>query len=75
MVSHDVISFRKDYWMTSFPVEAQFFQWDGIEGHYRRTSQAIHSAQELHEFQMELNKREKSGEWTFVAYYESDASA
>ena len=70
MVAGEVISFRKEYWMSSFPVEVQFYQCGELGGSCTRTTQIMHSAHELREFQDELTKRESLGEWIFIAYYE-----
>lgn len=72
MVTQSVISFRKDYWMSNFPVEARFYQNKGIGGRCEHTSRTIHSAEDLRNFQEELDWRESSGEWMFVAYYETN---
>jgi hypothetical protein len=74
LVTQKVISFRKDYWMTSFPVEAVYYQHRGSGGHCKQTSQTIHSVEELRDFQNELAGRESCGEWMFVAYYEHDVT-
>ena len=71
MVTQNVISFRKDFHTSNFPVEAVYYQHGG-GGHCKHTSQTIHSIEELHDFQHELAHRENYGEWMFVAYYEHD---
>ncbi len=71
MVTQNVISFRKDFHMSNFPVEAVYYQHGG-DGHCDHTSRTIHSVEELHDFQNELAHRESFGEWMFVAYYEHD---
>ncbi len=72
MVAQGVISFRKDYWLSSFPVEAQFYQNRGTGGRCEHASRTIRSVEELRKFQEELAWRESSGEWMFVAYYETN---
>lgn len=71
MVTQNVISFRKDFHMSNFPVEAVYYQHGG-GGHCDHMSRTIHSVEELHDFQNELAHRESFGEWMFVAYYEHD---
>lgn len=72
MVTQNVISFRKDFHTSIFPVEAVYYQYGGSGGHCKHASRTIHSVEELHDFQHELNHHESRGEWMFVAYYEHD---
>ena len=71
MVTQNVISFRENFHTSNFPIEAVYYQHEG-GGYCNRTSQTIHSMEELHDFQHELAYRESYGEWMFVAYYEHD---
>lgn len=70
MGTERVISFRKHFWTSRFPIEARRYSYGGSEGVYTLTSQIIHSPDELCEFQVELMRREEAGEWIFIAYYE-----
>jgi len=72
MAAGEVISFRKEYWMDTFPVTVQLYQCGEAGGSCRRTTQIIHSAHELRAFQDELTRRESVGEWIFIAYAESN---
>ena len=74
MMTNDVISFRKYFWTAEFPIEAQFYDCGGSEGCCIHTSQIIHSQDRLREFQDELARRERAGEWVFLAYYEHTPS-
>jgi hypothetical protein len=74
MVTGEVISFRKEYRMNTFPIVVQLYQCGEAGGSCRRTTQIIHSAHELREFQDELTRRESVGEWIFIAYYESNGT-
>ena len=74
MMSEELISFRKDYYISSFPVEVKFYQCGEI-GRCALLSCIVHSPQALSEFQAELIRREPLGEWIFLAYYEPDLSA
>jgi hypothetical protein len=74
MVAGEVISFRKEYRMNTFPVAVQLYQCGEAGGSCRRTTQIIHSAHELRAFQDELTRRESVGEWIFIAYSESDGT-
>ena len=74
MVSEELISFRKDYYIGDFPVVVKFYQCMEI-GHCILLSWLLHSAQELSEFQRELTRREPLGEWIFLAYYDPNCSA
>ncbi len=67
-MAEELISFRKNYYISSFPVEAKFYQCTEI-GRCTLLSYLLQSPQELSEFQAELAKREPLGEWIFVAYY------
>jgi hypothetical protein len=70
-MSEELISFRKSYHISSFPVEVKFYQCKET-GRCTLLSCLIHSRQELSEFQAELNRHEPLGEWIFVAYYDPD---
>jgi hypothetical protein len=70
-----VISFRKHFWTTNFPIEAQLYDCGGSEGLCTLTSQIIHSQDGLRAFQDELTRRESAGEWVFLAYYKHTPSA
>jgi len=74
MVAGEVISFRKEYRMNTFPVAVQLYQCGERAGSCTRTTQIIHSAHELREFQDELTKRESLGEWIFIAYLEANGT-
>ena len=74
MMTEELISFRRDYYISSFPVEVKFYQCMEI-GQCTLFSYLFHSAQELSGFQTELTRRESLGEWMFVAYYDLDDSA
>ncbi|HCF85415.1 MAG TPA: hypothetical protein DEV72_09445 [Ktedonobacter sp.] len=71
MMSEELISFRKDYSISSFPVAVKFYQCLEI-GRCTLLSRLLHSPQELRAFQRELTTREPHGEWMFLAYYELD---
>jgi hypothetical protein len=60
MMSEELISFRKDYYIGNFPVEVKFYQCMEI-GQCTLLSCLLHSAQELSEFQRELTRREPLG--------------
>ncbi len=70
MGTESVISFRKHFWTSRFPIEARLYSCGGSEGVCTPTSQTIHSPEELREFQVELTRREADGEWIFIAYCE-----
>lgn len=70
MVTGSVISFRKHFWTSSFPIEAQLYNCEGCEGVCTHTSKIIHSQDELREFHDELTRLEREREWIFIAYYE-----
>ena len=74
MVAEEVISFRKDYRMSNFPVAVQFYQCGESGGTCKLTVRIIHSAHELRAFQDELSQRENSGEWIFLVYAEPGAA-
>jgi hypothetical protein len=74
-MTENLISFRKHFWTTTFPIEAQLYHCGGSEGVCTRMSQLIHSQDELRAFQDELTRQESAGEWIFLAYYEPPASA
>ena len=74
MVAEEVISFRKDYRMSNFPVAVQLYQCGEAGGTCILTVRIIHSAHELSAFQDELSQRENSGEWIFLAYTEPGAA-
>jgi hypothetical protein len=75
MMAEALISFRKYFWTNDFPIEAQFYDFGGSEGLCTHMSQIIHSQDRLREFQDELTRRESTGEWVFLAYYEHTPSA
>ncbi len=71
MMSEELISFRKDYSISTFPVAVKFYQC--LEnGGCTLLSRLLHSPQELRAFQRELTTRESQSEWMFLAYYEPD---
>jgi hypothetical protein len=70
METECVISFRKHFWTSRYPIEARLYSYGGSEGVYTLTSQIIHLPDELCAFQVELLRREEEGEWIFIAYYE-----
>jgi hypothetical protein len=70
METECVISFRKHFWTSRFPIEARLYSCGGSEGVCTPTSQTIHSPDELCQFQVELTRREEDGEWIFIAYCE-----
>jgi hypothetical protein len=70
----ELISFRKDYVISDFPVAVKFYQCLEI-GQCALLCWLLHSRQELRAFQRELTRRESLGEWMFLAYYEPDRSA
>jgi len=74
MVAGEVISFRKEYRISNFPVAVQLYHCGDRGDSCRRTTQIIHSAQELREFQDELTKRESVGEWIFIVYCECNGT-
>ncbi|HZT99800.1 MAG TPA: hypothetical protein VFA10_09085 [Ktedonobacteraceae bacterium] len=67
-MAEELISFRTNYYISSFPVEARFYQCIEV-GRCILLSYLLQSPQELSEFQDELSRREPLGEWIFVAYY------
>jgi hypothetical protein len=71
MMSEELISFRKDYSISTFPVAVKFYQCLEI-GRCTLHSRLLHSPQELRAFQRELTTRESPCEWMFLAYYEPD---
>jgi hypothetical protein len=74
MMTGELISFRKDYFIDNFPVVVKFYQCKEI-GRCILLSRLIHSPQALSEFRRELTRREPHGEWMFLAYYAPDYSA
>jgi len=74
MAAEEVISFRKEYATTRFPLEAHWYQCGELGGTCILTARIVHSAHELRAFQDELSQREPSGEWIFLAYFEPDAA-
>ena len=68
MLTGEVISFRKEYWTSNFPIEARYYQFGAYGSSL--TSRLISSAQELREFQCEAGNREQALEWSFIAYYD-----
>ncbi len=75
MINEKVISFRKEYWTSHFPIEGRYYQF-GLFGPSRTlTSQLISTEQELRHFQEEASKREQTHEWSFIAYYGPDVYA
>lgn len=67
-----VISFRRDYFTTRFPIQARCYHCGELGGACLLTALIIHSAHELSAFQEELSQRETSGAWIFLAYSEPD---
>jgi hypothetical protein len=65
----ELLSFRKDYPISTFPVTVKWYQCLEI-GRCTLLSSLLHSPQELQAFQRELTEREPLGEWRFLAYYE-----
>jgi hypothetical protein len=65
-----VISFRRDYFTTQFPITARCYHCGELGETCILTALIIHSAHELSAFQDELGQRETSGEWIFLAYSE-----
>ncbi len=74
MVAEEVISFRKEYYTTRFPIEARWYQCGELGGTCILTARIVHSAHELSTFQDEMSQRENSGEWIFLVYAEPDAA-
>jgi hypothetical protein len=74
MSIEQVISFRKEYYTTRFPIEALWFQCGELGETCLLTTQIIHSVRELSAFQDELNRRANPGEWIFLAYTEPGQS-
>ena len=74
MVAEEVISFRREYYTTQFPIEARWYQCGELGGTCILTARIIHSAHELSTFQDELSQRENSGEWIFLVYAEPSAA-
>jgi hypothetical protein len=70
MGAEQVISFRKEYYTTQFPLEARWFQCGERGGTCLLTAQIIHSVRELRAFQDEVSRRANAGEWIFLAYTE-----
>ena len=71
MISEELLSFRKDYPIGTFPIVVKFYQCQEI-GQCALLSHLLHSCEELCAFQAELTMRELLGEWMFLAYYEPD---
>ena len=71
MIPEEVLSFRKEYWTSRFPIEARFYQF-GLFGPSRTlTTQMLSSPEALQAFQDELIRRESAHEWCFIAYYKA----
>jgi hypothetical protein len=71
IAEEELLSFRQQFWPDRFPIEARYYQFGSFGPSCTLTTQRISSAQELHAFQDELNRRERAHEWSFIAYYEA----
>lgn len=69
-MTEGVISFRQHFFTSDFPIEAQLYSCGESNGVCALISHIIHSRDELREFQDELTRQEREGEWIFIAYYE-----
>lgn len=70
MIAEELISFRKHFWPSRFPIEARVYAF-GLFGPSRTLiTQRIASPEALSAFQDELTRRESAHDWRFIAYYE-----
>ena len=70
MIAEELISFRKHFWPSHFPIEARVFEFGSFGPSRTLITQSIASPEALAAFQAELTRRESADEWRFIAYYE-----
>jgi hypothetical protein len=69
MMTEEILSFRKGYWTSCFPIEARYYQYGRFGPARTLTTQMLSSPEALQTFQDELTRRENAQEWGFIAYY------
>jgi hypothetical protein len=70
MVLDELLSFRKHFWPSHFPIEARYHEYGASRPSRTLRTRRILTPEELCAFQEELTKREHLHEWSFLAYYE-----
>lgn len=70
MIAEELISFRKHFWPSRFPIEARVHEFGSFGPSRTLITQSIASPVALAAFQAELTRRESADEWRFIAYYE-----
>jgi hypothetical protein len=70
MMAEELISFRKHFWPSRFPMEAWVYAFGSFGPSRTLITQRIASPEALAAFQDELTRREIANEWRFIAYYE-----
>lgn len=67
MVRDEVLSFRQQFWPSHYPIEARYYVYGAKEPSRTFTTQQMRTPEELCAFQQELDRREQSHEWEFLA--------
>ncbi len=70
MIAEELISFRKNFWPSHFPIEARVYEFGSFGPSRTLITRRIASPEALAAFQDELTRRESAHEWRFIAYYE-----
>jgi hypothetical protein len=70
MMAEELISFRKHFWPSRFPIEARVYAFGSFGPSRTLNTQRIGSPEALAAFQDELTRRESAHDWCFIAYYE-----
>ena len=70
MVFNELLSFRKHFWPSHFPIEARYYEYGASGPSQTLRTRRISTPEELRAFQEDLTKREQLYEWSFLAYYE-----
>jgi hypothetical protein len=70
MIAEELISFRKNFWPSRFPIEARVYAFGSFGPSRTPITQRIASPEALSAFQDELTRQESAHDWRFIAYYE-----